>query len=394
MTTSITQQPTAKYSGGVTAINNTFSVAPTAGNLIVFSVWVSNNATITADDGSLVEIATGYETFRRCSVFAKIAGALEPVTYSFTISTSSDTVIYATEYEETEAWDTVTAGTNTIDFDSTGSNFEITSTPISTDAGSLLLATGYSADTGDGNQEINTGFSNFIQPLATGNARRSAQADKASAGGSQTAQFSLVDSGTDTRLAIALVEFKVVPGGDTVTPGASNYTFGDTITYTTTLTGLTSATLTDTNANVFTLTSVTDTSADIPAISPGLDACLTGAVTLTVSDGVDIATAALALDPLAGHISTTLVSLAGTPSWVADFNTAAEIGDQGQKDEVRLTLNDDGSYVTTGTTSFSDVVWVTSKTGGEITQVTLNFSPAGGSSNYGLTFRNLTARGL
>jgi len=166
--------------------------------------------------------------------------------------------------------------------------------------------------------------------------------------------------------------------GATVTPGASNYTYADTITYTTTLTSLTSATLTDAESNVFTLTSVTDTSADIPAIAAALDACLTGPVTLTVSDGSDTATAAITLDPLSGYTVTTLTSLAGTPSWIDDWDTAAEVGDQGQKDEPRLTLNADGSYSTTGDTAFSEVVWVTAKTGGEVTAITYNFLDEGG----------------
>lgn len=164
---------------------------------------------------------------------------------------------------------------------------------------------------------------------------------------------------------------------DTVTPGASNYTFGDTITYTTSLTSLTSATLTDGEGNVFALTGVTDTSADIPDIVGGLVACLTGGVVLTVSDGTDSAPAAITLDPLTGYSLTTLTSLAGTPSWIVSFPTAAEVGDQGQKNEPRLTLNANGSYSTTGDTAFSEVVWVTAKNGGEITEVTYNFLEEG-----------------
>ena len=175
-----------------------------------------------------------------------------------------------------------------------------------------------------------------------------------------------------------------------VTPSASSYTYNERITFTTTLTSLTSATLTDTNGNVFTLTGVTDTGADIPAIAAALDACLTGAVTLTVSDGTDSATAAITLDPLDGYTLTTLTSLAGTPSWVDDFTTAAEVGDQGQTNEPRLTLNADGSYTATGTTAFSTDVWVTSKTGGEITKVTYNFEGSGGGGENKLTFTKLT----
>lgn len=208
MTISLVQQPDTSYTTSGTAKSNTFSVAPTEGNLIVFSVVASNNVTISADDGTLTEIVTGYETFRRLSVFAKIAGASEPTTYNFTFSGSATGFVFATEYSTTDTWDAVAASGNAVDFDSSGSNSSITNN-ITTTAGSLLVALGYSSNSTTDNQEFTTGYGNFEQANATGNARWAAQADKTTSGGADSATFNLIDNTNNDRLAVAVVEFTV-----------------------------------------------------------------------------------------------------------------------------------------------------------------------------------------
>ena len=218
MTIALVQQPDAA-SGSGTAASNTFAVTPTTGNLIVFNVMVANNATITADDGSLTEIGTGYETFRRLSTFAKIAGGAEPKVFSFTISTSSSYWVFATEYSTTDTWSVVSGAQFALTFDSSGANPSVTTNLAATTAGSLLVASGYMGNSDTGNQEITTGFSNFEQPDATGTTRRCAQADKlGGAGGSQDATYGRVDVATDNRLASVLTEFQVSVVTDSVTP--------------------------------------------------------------------------------------------------------------------------------------------------------------------------------
>lgn len=217
MTIALDHQPTVSYLGsGTTNSNTAFSSAPTLGNLVIITVWASANVTITSDDG-LAEIQTGYETFRRVSVFAKIAGGSEPLSYSFTLSGSSASWVFAEEWSTTDTWDGVTTGAKALDFDSTGANFEITSTPISTVAGSLLSASGFSGNTTTANQEINTGFTDFVQSPSTGTPRKAAAASKISSGGSQIAQFSLTDEATNNRLAVSLVEFKVTAPSTSIT---------------------------------------------------------------------------------------------------------------------------------------------------------------------------------
>jgi hypothetical protein len=178
----------------------------------------------------------------------------------------------------------------------------------------------------------------------------------------------------------------------TVTPTDTDYTYGDTITISTVGLGtLTTATLTDSESNVFTLTVTNDTTLEIPALVAALDACLYEEVTLTVGDGTDTATALINLNPPAGYTLTTLTSTGGTPSYVDEWATAAEVGDQIIENEARLTLDADGSYSATGDTAFSAVTYVTSKTGGEITQVTYNFNVDGDGK---LTATKLTATKL
>lgn len=211
MTISLVQQPDTSYTTSGTAKSNTFAVAPTSGNLIVFNVVAANNVTITADDGTLTEIGTGYETFRRISTFAKIAGGSEPTTYGFTFSGSATGFVFATEYSTTDSWDSLANTQHSIVFDTSGTSFDVTANLTAT-AGSNLVACGYSSNSTTNNQQITAGYGNFEQVDATGNSRWAAQADKTTAGGSDSATFGLIDETTNNRLAVALAEFPVVSG--------------------------------------------------------------------------------------------------------------------------------------------------------------------------------------
>ena len=197
---------------------------------------------------------------------------------------------------------------------------------------------------------------------------------------------------TNTSQSYGVVALSISPASTATVTAPSSTTFGDTMTISTSgLSALTTATLTDSASNIFNITVTNDTTLDVPAIAAALDACLYGTVTLTVGDGTDTATTTLDFDPPAGYTLTTLASLAGTPSYVDEWTTAAEVGDQIIENSARLTLNDDGSYSATGDTEFSAVTYVTSKTGGEITQVTYNFLGEGGGSVRNLTSSKLTS---
>lgn len=170
--------------------------------------------------------------------------------------------------------------------------------------------------------------------------------------------------------------FKLVLG-HRVNPDQSGVTYGGTLTGGSTLASVTTATLTDAEGNILTLINVQDLgtgdwSADVPAITPALESCLTGTVTLAISDGALEADELITLDPLSGYDLTTLATLGGTPSFTALWATR-EVGDQIQWNDARVIFYDDERYATIDQTAFSVVTWVTSKTGGEITQVTYNF---------------------
>lgn len=130
-------------------------------------------------------------------------------------------------------------------------------------------------------------------------------------------------------------------------PDADTF-YGDTLNYTTALTGLTSATLTDSAGNVLNLTSVTDTSASVPAIVAGLNGILIeNDVTLTVSDGTDTTIATLDFLPPTGYTLTTLSSIVDRDliesDWIFGFDTPAAVGDQSLENSAIATHNADGS---------------------------------------------------
>lgn len=81
--------------------------------------------------------------------------------------------------------------------------------------------------------------------------------------------------------------------------------FNSTLNYTTTLTGVTTATLTDSSGNIMELLNVTDTSADVPDYGVG-QRCLTGVTTLILSDGAGIAQAEVVLLPKSTYSVTSL----------------------------------------------------------------------------------------
>ena len=146
-------------------------------------------------------------------------------------------------------------------------------------------------------------------------------------------------------------EVEVLAASDTVTPDATDYAYGDSLTYTTTLTGVTGATLTDSLGNVLNLTGVTDTSATIPALVAGLAGIVVeDNVVLEVSDGTDTASAAINIDAPTGYTLTTLTStlpFSIESDWTFGFDTPAIIGDQSLENTAIAAHNADGTSTIT-----------------------------------------------
>ncbi len=141
---------------------------------------------------------------------------------------------------------------------------------------------------------------------------------------------------------------------DSVTPTATDYTYGDTITLATTLAGSITATLTDSQANVLNLTKVSDTQFTIPALVGGASTVIseTG-VSLEVSNGTDTAIAAITVIAPTGYTLTTLTSIVFRDliesDWIFGFDTPAVIGDQSLENAAIATHSADGTSTFTGT---------------------------------------------
>ena len=149
--------------------------------------------------------------------------------------------------------------------------------------------------------------------------------------------------------------------------------FNSTLNYTTSGLGtITSATLTDSESNVMTLSSVTDTTAVIPNYGEG-QRCLTGVVTLTVSDGSESTTVNLALLPKSGYQSVALET--GFTSNISDwtYGWAATVGTEGQWTHPTIVLMADGS-ITGVTESGSLTNYVTDPSDGVMSVQVINFT--------------------
>lgn len=129
---------------------------------------------------------------------------------------------------------------------------------------------------------------------------------------------------------------------ETLTITEDDAPFGATINYSTTGLGtITGATAQDGSGNIMTLTSVTDTSAEIPSVGNNVQRCLTGPVTITVTDGSSNASDTLGLQPPADRTAQTVIVGFSTspPSWLQGFSGTVEVDDQA------LYLTDDYNIV-------------------------------------------------
>jgi hypothetical protein len=166
------------------------------------------------------------------------------------------------------------------------------------------------------------------------------------------------------------IELEVLAPSDTVTPDADTF-YGDTLNYTTTLTGVTGATLTDSSGNTLSLTSVTDTSASIPALVAGLDGILIeNDVVLEVTDGSLTASAAVNFVPPTGFTLTTLASVlpfSVESDWTYGFDTPAAIGDQSLENAAFATHNDDGTATFTDSGTYT--YYVIDSTDGVVSEI-------------------------
>jgi hypothetical protein len=135
--------------------------------------------------------------------------------------------------------------------------------------------------------------------------------------------------------------------------------YGDTLNYTSGVTGVTTATLMDSQGNTLALTNVTDTSATVPALVAGLDGLLIeDGVSLTLSNGTDNASTTLNFIVPTGYELTTLTSIPFEPletDWLFGFDTNAVVGDQSLKlvSDASITHNADGTSTATAGDSYT-----------------------------------------
>lgn len=367
----------------------------------VVSVVVNANLEtndITDNNGANSFTRDLHETYSsaRVAIFSRVAGGSEPASYDFSLSSSQRYsailtvrrgINSASIYDVSPIFANLAAGENSSPSAPSITTSNANSLAVMHVGCDTSAVISWSAYTNGFGSEVGVGS------VVHASAMVDKQLTAAGAVGVTAATQSSVNYSNDW-FAIQFA-FNEAAAGDTVTPTDTDYTFGDTITFSTTLTGtIISWTLTDSAANVFTL-SGTDTTAVIPARSAALDACLSeNSVTFTVGNGTDTATATVNFNPPSGETITTLTSLLGTPSYIDQFTTAAEVGDQITESDARLTLNADGSYAATGDTEFSATTWVTSIDGGELTQVTMNFIGDGVSTGNNRNNINIGNNGI
>jgi hypothetical protein len=129
---------------------------------------------------------------------------------------------------------------------------------------------------------------------------------------------------------------------------------GATLNYSTVGLGtITSAVLSD-GTNTLTLTSVTDTTALVPALANNLQYCLFGTVTLTVSDGTNSASTMLTLNPPAGYSKVSLLTgfVTDVNSFLYNYGGTPQVGDQFVWNSTALILNSDGTFTATADGSY------------------------------------------
>ena len=145
-----------------------------------------------------------------------------------------------------------------------------------------------------------------------------------------------------------------------VTVDQTSAAFGSSITWSTAgLGSITSATLND-GTNTISLSNITDTGGDIPSLGDGVSRVLTGDVLLTVGDGTSTASDTFTLTVPSGYSTVSLASGFATDETTYLYNysnpsalvVGAEFIWQSVQNSETLTLNNDGSWSTSGAGSF------------------------------------------
>lgn len=142
------------------------------------------------------------------------------------------------------------------------------------------------------------------------------------------------------------------------TPTQTDYAFGDTITFSSSVVGVSSATLTDSAGNVLSLSVISDTTLIIPALRTGATKILIeSGVSLSVTNGTDTSTGSINTVAPDGYAVTTLSSIPSTAKkndWVFGLSPSAEIGDQTLYGNPSfVTHNSDGTVTLTGSESYT-----------------------------------------
>lgn len=169
---------------------------------------------------------------------------------------------------------------------------------------------------------------------------------------------------------------------DTLTTDETECSYGSSIGITTSISGVSSATLQDSSGNTLQLDVVSDSQLTVPALAHGVDGILIeDNVTITVSDGVVSASSSINFVAPTGYELTTLTSIVDRDliesDWIYPLVEAASIGDQSLKlvSDSFVTHNADGSSTITNSGTYT--YYTIDATDGVVTGVTRNVQSQG-----------------
>lgn len=178
-----------------------------------------------------------------------------------------------------------------------------------------------------------------------------------------------------TRARLSAIKFVVGSDPATLAPDQTEIAYGQTGTFTTSLSSVTGVTLTDSYGNTLTAESFTDSSYTLPALAHGIEGItLESNVTLSVTDDTNTATSSINFVAPTGYELTSLTSIVDRDliesDWIYPLAEAATIGDQSLKlaSDSFVTHNADGSSGISDSGSYT--YYTIDATDGVVTSVT------------------------
>lgn len=356
---SLVQTSPMLYSGSTNSITNTaFASPPAEGNLVIYTLWLATTGTISPPGGSgLTEKYTSQATIRRFSEFAKIAGASELTSYTFTAGATGAMWIVAREFNSSTGWQDVSLGSVVGAFAGGTSLAEITAASTSV-IGSLLSSASYTSDSTANNKAVATGFAALHYSTQLGTSLRACQTWKTSTAANESATLSMVNSVADARISEVITEYlPVFPEAGPSIDTAADATIGESSAVTVSGFGdpIESGTIDGVD-----LSAAGDTSITLPGFVdeqpcpfPGL-AANSEARTLSLTDGTDSdqididvyppwidaeKTVRWVATPLSGTLNTTVNGV------LHAYNPDAQVGDIMYNDPAKGLMLANGDYI-------------------------------------------------